>query len=651
MPRSLKKLFTAIPVIGPACRRVYQELRRRAELRRLGPAYAKWIAARLIERANSYPAPRENSAQFDIVTLTYETDPAVLRKTAASVFAQDYPLWRWIIWDNASSNPRTQAVLDELSRHPRVTVHRSKKNLGIAEGHAQALRLCEREYVALLDHDDMIYADALRIMAWHIDRHGRPDFLYSDEDKCDMRDRRSYPFFKPDISPAFLLDTGYTCHLSVVRREQLLASGAFSDKSVEGTQDWDMALRLIENGARTLHVPEVLYTWRAVPQSTAIKGVSAKPYVLQSHENCLQNALSRRGLEGRFLVKPNPLFPMPDGHWRITRISRTGGPLIDVVLVADDRSIDWKARLVSLVAATDYNNYRLRVINATGDDRLTEFCDEVRRQGLSVVCERIDHTATINRSQILNSLVTTSSTTQHGTIPKDLATASFIACAPDHACVTTPDWLWEAVTCFELHPDAAVVGGRTFGPKFEIVGGAALFGADGVVNVPYAGRNYAEPGFMCLNWTHRNVCAIYQAPWIARRAAIADVGGFDVQFPRVFTEVDFSARCHRAGWQVIYSPFIQAQGICRTPAEDVLRSEGDRLVERHMPLVRDDPYYSPFLSLSASTAYDIASPADRAASFHRVKRLRLDTGHDADNAGPSPRHYELFRHELKSRRS
>lgn len=639
MPRDLKKLIGAIPWVGPKLRNCYQEWRRRAELRRLGPAYAKWIAARLAARAGDYPAPRENAPQFDLLTLTYETDPAVLRKTAESVFAQDYPHWRWVIWDNASTRAETHAVLDELARHPQVVLHRSSKNLGITTGHRYALELCQREYVALLDHDDLLYADSLRIVAWHIDQCGRPGFLYSDEDKCDMQERRQYPFFKPDISPAYLLDTGYTCHFAVINREQLLASGAFSDPGVEGTQDWDMALRLLERGCRTVHVPEVLYTWRAVPQSTAIAGVSAKPYVLQGQRNCLERMLDRRGLADRFAIRPNPLFPTPDGHWQIVRKSRSHGPLVDLAVIADDPHRDWTAYFKSLMEATHYTHYRLRVIDVMRDKRVEKACAKLGRNGRAVVREVPESAGPLNRAEIMNSLLCRSGA-------KDAA--PYLAFVPPGARITTPDWLWEALTCLEVHTDAAVVGGRLFGEKFEIRGGAALFGGDGVVEVPYAGRSYTEPGCMCLNWCHRNVCAIAHAPWVLRQAAALDVGGFDARFPAVYFDVDLVARCHRAGWQVIYSPFIQAQGRREEHSPDAIEAEATRLLESHLALVRDDPFYSPYFSLDAARAFEVVPAAERAACLDRGRqRLRIDSPQGNETPAPPSGVYEFYRHRTR----
>ncbi|HYG76595.1 MAG TPA: glycosyltransferase, partial [Planctomycetota bacterium] len=321
----LRKFASELPIVGPALRSAYRKahgLPDVAGAQSEAPdfKYHSWIERRVRERAEDYPVPSENAPRFDILTLVFDTEAEVLRKTAASVFAQDYPesLWRWVIWDNGSTREETRTVLAELAKDKRVKMLCSEKNFGIATGHFKALELCEAEYVALLDHDDLLYPDALRIAAFNIDFHMRPHFLYSDEDKCDMQDRRFWPYFKPDFSPALLLDTGYTCHLSVAKLETLRACGAFSDAATDGAQDWDMALRIADHpGSHIIHIPEILYTWRGVQESTAVRGVDAKPQVIAAQKRCVESALERRGLRDACIVAPNELFPDADGHWRI----------------------------------------------------------------------------------------------------------------------------------------------------------------------------------------------------------------------------------------------------------------------------------------------------------------------------------------------
>ena len=69
------------------------------------------------------------------------------------------------------------------------------------------------------------------------------------------------PFFKPDWSPERMRTQMYTCHLSVLRRSLVEEVGGF-DAEFEGSQDWDLVLRVTERARAVVHVPRVLYHWR-----------------------------------------------------------------------------------------------------------------------------------------------------------------------------------------------------------------------------------------------------------------------------------------------------------------------------------------------------------------------------------------------------
>lgn len=49
----------------------------------------------------------------------------------------------------------------------------------------------------------------------------------------------------------------------------------------DGSQDYDMILRLTEKALKIVHIPEILYFWRAHKDSVA-DDISAKPYTLDA---------------------------------------------------------------------------------------------------------------------------------------------------------------------------------------------------------------------------------------------------------------------------------------------------------------------------------------------------------------------------------
>ena len=538
------------------------------------PSYPAWIAERIGDRSRLYPLiPASRQPRIDVLTLVYNPAPDVLHRTAATVAAQDYPRFRWVIWDNGSTRPETVSLLERLAQRDNVIVYRHPDNLGIVRGHRSALHLCSGDYVALLDHDDELSVDALRITAWFIDRHTRPALLYSDEDKIDPAGNRFCPFLKPDWSPALLQSmAGYTCHLTVFHRELAEDLAVFSDPEVEGTQDWDLALRFMEAGYRGVHIPEVLYSWRLSPQSTA-QTTGAKPYVLEAQRHCLEASLARRGLADLYTVESNPIYPYVDGHWYVRRGSKELPPISLIVHGGLDVEGDFES----------------------------VFRPQCTDEGLERVLKRC---------------LTESS-------------SPYIAYVPPDAISVSRGWLTEAVTQLELNPEAALVGGRVLDRAGRVVRGSPVLGMGNIVGTALRGAFHDDIGYFGLPLTPRNVAAVGDVPWLARREAVHEVIHKSSCSQHYFV-TDLCLHLMETGWEIVFSPHITAtiasddlQATTPEPEETASEQRTARLLRQHGHLIRDDPYYSPFASLDPSAAYQICSPGDRDV---RLRRLWHDAG-------------------------
>ena len=222
-----------------------------AWLRRFGPPFAR-LRASLRGRASVAPAPR-----FSILTPVYETPADVLRAMLDSVAAQRFGDWELCLVDDGSTaaargrDPRR----GRSAADPRIQVQRREANGGIVAASNDALAMARGEFVALLDHDDELHPDALAQVDEAIAATPEADYVYTDEDKIDEAGRHSAPFFKPDWSPERMRTQMYSCHLSVLRRSLVEEVGGF-DPEFEGSQDWDLVLKVTERARAVLHVPQ-----------------------------------------------------------------------------------------------------------------------------------------------------------------------------------------------------------------------------------------------------------------------------------------------------------------------------------------------------------------------------------------------------------
>lgn len=242
--------------------------------------------------------------KFSILVPAYETQEVYMRALIASCIEQTYSNWELVIADG-SAGDIVKNTVDEY-HDARIRYVRLEGNDGIAENTNRAIELATGDYFGLLDHDDLLTADALYEMA-HAVHKDRPILAYSDEDKCDESGKHFYdPHFKLDFNLDLLLTNNYVCHFMAVRSDILKKMPV--RKEFDGSQDYDIILRVVGNlllkekenkdaepvEKAIVHVPKVLYHWRCHENSTA-DNPQSKMYAYEAGKKALIDFASRMG--------------------------------------------------------------------------------------------------------------------------------------------------------------------------------------------------------------------------------------------------------------------------------------------------------------------------------------------------------------------
>lgn len=265
---------------GLLLRKLAQAWRRRRTLR----SYRKRLAGGAFLTTVEAPA---GDRLFTVAMPVWRVSETHLRAAIASVTAQSYGRWELIALDDDSPDLHVGRVLAECrSSDSRIRVLSHRTNVGIARASNEILEHARGEYVAFLDHDDLIHPRALELVDRELARRPESDWLFTDEDKIDEDGRHSEPALKPGWSRHLLLTFNYVSHLRVVRRAVLERVGGHRT-GFDGAQDYDLALRVLAAGGRFAHLPGVLYHWRKVRASMATAAV-AKP---AAHERALRALL------------------------------------------------------------------------------------------------------------------------------------------------------------------------------------------------------------------------------------------------------------------------------------------------------------------------------------------------------------------------
>ena len=308
----------------------------------------------------------------------YNTAEGPLREMIASVQAQTYGDWELCLADgsDAEHGEVGRICREYAERDARIRYRKLEKNGGISENSNAALEMARGDYLALLDHDDLLTPDALYEARRAIDRTGA-EFLYSDEMvfRGSRRDRPEVIRLKPAFSPDSLLANNYICHLTVFSRGLLERAGGFR-KAYDGSQDYELFLRMTGKARGIAQIRRILYLWRSMPGSTA-SDIGEKQYAIEAGRRAAEDWLrTERGTEAR--AESSEIFPT---MYRV-RYEIPGNPSVRVILDAREETGDIEARIRALRESAGWENARWTVIGgapAEGTERLEPREGESRR--------------------------------------------------------------------------------------------------------------------------------------------------------------------------------------------------------------------------------------------------------------------------------
>jgi glycosyltransferase involved in cell wall biosynthesis len=581
---------------------VYESLQRRAGpvrdlADRLGldipptrdPGYAAWLWRQYPRRAH-LDLMRAHAASFlfqptiSILMPVYNIERRYLVEAIESVLAQTYPNFELCIADDASPSPHVQRLLRSYARRDkRIKVDFRLMNGGISEASNSALSLASGEFVAQLDHDDILAPHALHQVVTLLNQYPDADFIYSDEDKIDLYGVRSNPFFKPDWSPDTLLTKMYTCHFAVYRRALVEAIGGFR-KAFDGGEDYDLALRLTERTGRIFHLADVLYSWRTHPLSTATGEHDVKTWAYDASQRALEDALKRRGEPGSVERVQGCL-----GYYRV-RYDVAAHDLVSIVIPTRDSPRNLDRCLLSILERSRYPRFEIVVVDNGSREPEVAGVLEKWQSREPVRFRMIRDEAPFNHSRLVNAGVTASA-------------GAYLLLLDDDTEVITPDWL-ESLVAQAQRPSIGAVGAQLLYRDNTIQHAGIVVGVMGSAGHAERRAPADYPGYFGRIATVQNVAAVTGACLMCRRDLYESVGGFDEAFDSPYDDVDFCLRLHERGLRNVYVPeaklyHAESESFRRLSSEDRaarLRKGRALLMERWPAFVARDPYYNPNLT-------------------------------------------------------
>lgn len=585
--------------ISQATDALYRDYRRRLLPEDRGD-YAGWVArydTLTAERMEELRVRAErlgpDAPLISILLPVYQTPERWLRRCIESVVSQAYPRWQLCIVDDASPDTRVMEILNEYAGgDERIDVLRRGVNGHISEASNSALAMARGDYVALLDHDDELRPHALLEMAEAISAAPGTGLAYSDEDKIDAEGRRFDPYFKPDFDSDLLRSQNYVCHFTTIRAGLVREVGGFR-KGFEGSQDHDLILRCTERlaPAQVVHIPKILYHWRAIPGSTALTR-DAKDYASSAGARAVADHLDRCHPDAR-------VEELSHGHFRVRWYLPMPVPKVSLVVPTRDKADLLRMCVDSILERTSYPDFEVVVVdNQSSDTDALAYLEELEGNAhVKVLC----YDAPFNYSAINNWAVTQCDGMVIGLVNNDIE-------------VISPDWLEEMVS-HAVRPDVGAVGAMLYYPNDTIQHAGVVLGVHGVAAHLYAGMPRGYPGHGGRARVAQSLSAVTGACLLVRREAYEEVGGLDETLQVAFNDIDLCLRLGEAGYRNIWTPFAELyhHESASRGSEDT--EEKKQRFMREVELMKArwgqhllaDPAYNPNLSLTG-TCSELSSP-------------------------------------------
>ncbi|KAM9947998.1 hypothetical protein ACTFIT_001339 [Dictyostelium discoideum] len=214
---------------------------------------------------NYYPREFSKQPLITILTAFYNIEPDIFEESAATVFGQSLQNFEWVIVNDCSPN---QTLVDlslgkyrELAKiDPRIVIIDLKKNVRLPGARNAGVKVARGKYIVSLDPDDMFENTYLEKAVWFLETH--KEYTLCNAWTVGFANK-SYVWKNGYHNGDRNLKENQITVASVMRTQALRDVGGFDSKLIHGMEDWDLWIRMADNG-HWGHTLEEFHFWYRV---------------------------------------------------------------------------------------------------------------------------------------------------------------------------------------------------------------------------------------------------------------------------------------------------------------------------------------------------------------------------------------------------
>ena len=491
----------------------------------------------LVKQASHQPGG-EAGPKISIVVPLYNTPLNFLEELLDSVVNQTYRNWELCCVDAGQDTAVGQHVQARAKADPRIRYQKLTENEGIAGNTNHGFELATGDYIALLDHDDILHPCALWYTAQAIVEQGA-DFVYTDEATFEGKVENVVLYhFKPDFMLDNLRSNNYICHLTTFSKVLMEQAGGGERAEYNGSQDYDLFLRLTEKARKIAHIPHALYYWRSSPNSTA-SDISAKTYCIDAGIAALKAHYARCGVA----VDDVTLIPGTPGYYK-TDYTMAHPGRVSILIPTCDHIRDLETCVESIYARTTYPDFEILLIeNNSKEEQTFRSYERMQKEHPDTLKVLTWQGKGFNYSALNN-------------FGARYATGEYLLLLNNDTEVITPGWLEEMVM-YAQQKRVGCVGAKLLYPDDTIQHAGVGFGIGGVAGHLHKYFPATSDGYMGrLNYV-QDVYGDTAACLLIRKEIYDEVHGLDESYAVAFNDVDFCVRVREAGYTNVFTPFAQ----------------------------------------------------------------------------------------------